>query len=158
MIDYSEVSELLLRIESAAQMAVSIAIDAERGQIKRRTAKGLDATGSRFPRWEDFHAQESEDVHGGEKGGTYSPGQEKKREEAGLATDIKTMEFSGATMASLGRYNENELTVDDDHMPIMSGQMQHPGWLYHHNILGVNVHDDIPVMEKALEGMLQETI
>jgi hypothetical protein len=139
-------------------MAVPVAIDAERGQIKRRTAKGLDATGSRFPRWEDFHAQESEDVHGGEKGGTYSPGQEKKREEAGLVTDIKTMEFSGATMESLGRYNENELTVDEDHMPIMLGQMKHSKWQYHHNVLGVNVKEDIPVMEKALELMLHTTI
>ncbi len=138
MIDFSELDSVIERIQEATEHAIPVAIDAERGQIWRRTKRGVDADN------ETFHP--------------YGPSQFKKRENAGLTTSVKTIEFSGATMASLARYNDNELTVDDEHMPIMVGQMQHPKWSYHHNVLGVNVTDDVPVMEKALETMIQEVV
>ncbi len=138
MIDFSELDALLIRIEHAAEESIGVAIDAERGQILNRTKAGKDANN------QAFHP--------------YGPSQSRKRIAAGLPVDIKTISFSGATLASMGKYNENELTVDEGHMPIMVGQMQHPKWSYHHNVLGVNEREDIPVINEAIGRMLLDKL
>ncbi len=145
----TEFNRMIRSLRTAAELLVPVAIDAEKDQIERRTAKGLDADNKKFPSWRNFN-KSSKQV----QPWTYSPAQSKKRAAEGLPTDIKTISFSGGTLASMGRYGD-WLTVDDDHMPIMEGQMQHPRWKYHHNVLGVYDREDIPVMKQAIVKMLE---
>ncbi len=151
MIDFSQLEALFVRVEEACELAIPVAIDAERGQILRRTSEGKDADNREFPKWRNYHRSKKVQPW------TYSPPQSKRRAAKGLETSKKDIRESGDTLDSLSRQNENELATDDTHMPIMVGQMQHPKWLYHHNVLGVN-HEDIPVMQEAIHKMLEAHI
>lgn len=146
--DFTQLERTILALTAAAELLIPVAIEAERGQILRRTAQGRDADGKTFPKWRDFYPAPRK-----VQPWAYSPSQSKKRAEAGLPTDIKTISFTGGTLATLGKH-DNTLTVDDEHMPIMVGQMQHPRWKYHHNVLGVNAREDIPVMKREIVTML----
>lgn len=146
--DFTQFNRMIRSLEAAAELLIPVAIEAEKGQILRRTAAGKDADGREFPKWRDYNRSNKVQPW------TYSPGQSEKRAAAELPTDIKTISFTGGTLATLGKHGD-WLTVDDDHMPIMAGQMQHPKWKYHHNVLGVYDRDDIPVMRRAVITMLE---
>jgi len=161
MTDFSELDNLLNRLIIAAEESIPIAAEVVKDNILERTAAGRNANNREFPKWRNYNNKPSK-----VQPFTYSPAQSKKRALAGLVTDIKTISFRGNTMLSLALRNPSgslapktgtQLTVSNANMQIMVGQMQHPKWSFHHNVLGVN-DKDLKEINVAIHSYLQRAI
>lgn len=122
-VDTSGLEAHLLRLATVARETIPFIAEENERRIKALTSQGASYTG------EIFHA--------------YGISQLKKREEAGLVTDIKNLYFTGGLMGSFeftatdtGGY----LTVGEDYQKIALGQQTgHSGdWAYDHKFIGVS--------------------
>jgi hypothetical protein len=150
MNDFSQLDALISRLSEVANNAIPIAAEVVNRNIQKRTAEGRDAEEQSFARWSMVQ--------------NYSPGQQKFRAGLGLPTSKKTISVTYATMGSLALRNPSgsaspktgtQLATSSARMPIMVGQMEHPGWRYHHNVLAVNERDKEQIVE-AVHLRLQE--